>query len=162
MSTAPKAAIGQPVGLLLADALYSVFNALQHSVNGLLAELNLTESLADALWQLDPASGPLSRRMLAERLHCDPSNVTFLVDRLEERGLAQRVENPHDRRVKGVSLTAAGIVTRDRLLSAAADSPLFAGLSPDEQQQLIDLLSQCLQTAADAPAARRATTAASP
>ncbi len=161
MKEPAKASSGEPVGLLLAEALYGVFHAFQQSVNGLLDELNLTESLADALWQLDPASGALSRRMLAERLHCDPSNVTFLVDRLEERGLATRVDNPQDRRVKKVSLTVAGVDTRNRLVFAAADSPVFAGLSPDERQHLVDLLGRCLHGAADLVPADRAATAAS-
>ena len=39
-------------------------------------------------------------RHLASLLKCDPSNVTFLVDRLEERGLVERQTDPADRRVK--------------------------------------------------------------
>jgi len=144
-----ESAAGRPLGLALAEGVYGVFGALQHTVAAVLEELNLTEALADALWQLNPPDGPLPRRTLAERLHCDPSNVTFLVDRLEERGLAERFDNPGDRRVKAVALTAAGVAARDRLIATTADSPTFARLTRDEQRQLADLLHRCI--AAPAP-----------
>jgi DNA-binding MarR family transcriptional regulator len=86
----------------------------------------------------------VSRVALAERLQCDPSNVTFLVDRLEERGLVERVAVATDRRVKAIALTTAGVATRDRLIRAAATSKVFARLAPEEQDQLADLLFRCL------------------
>jgi DNA-binding MarR family transcriptional regulator len=42
---------------------------------------------------------------LARSLHCHDSNVTGLVDRLEQRGLIERQSNPNDRRVKLIALT---------------------------------------------------------
>jgi Mn-dependent DtxR family transcriptional regulator len=45
---------------------------------------------------------------LARSLHCHDSNVTGLVDRLEQRGLIERQSNPNDRRVKLIALTKAG------------------------------------------------------
>jgi DNA-binding MarR family transcriptional regulator len=61
-------------------------------------------------------------------LHCDPSNVRFLVDRLEQRRLAQRAVDHHDRRVKAVSLTPAGVAVRQQLVAGAAAAPVFAWL----------------------------------
>jgi len=49
--------------------------------------------------------------------------VTFLVDRLEEKGLVWRTVDEHDRRVKAVSLTAAGAAVRQRMVAAAASAP---------------------------------------
>ena len=129
--------------VLLAEDFYSVNDALQKEVASVLAGLELTEALADVLWQLDPAGPPLARRTLADRLHCDPSNLTFLVDRLEERGLAERVADPADRRVKAVQLTAAGARTRERLILAVANSTTFAELDEDEQRTLAALLGKC-------------------
>jgi DNA-binding MarR family transcriptional regulator len=37
---------------------------------------------------------------LADEWLCDASNATWIVDRLEERGLAERETTPTDRRVK--------------------------------------------------------------
>ena len=55
-------------------------------------------------------------RSLADQWKCDPSNATWIVDHLEELGLAERRSVPHDRRVKLVVLTAKGRKTRAELL----------------------------------------------
>lgn len=52
---------------------------------------------------------------MASTLCCDASMATWLVDRLEEKGLAERRTPPKDRRVKTVVLTPLGIATRERL-----------------------------------------------
>ncbi len=49
-----------------------------------------------------------SMGQLAQTLHCDASNVTGIVDRLSALNLITRQENPLDRRVKTLQLTAKG------------------------------------------------------
>ena len=127
----------------LARAAYAVHAALEHELHGTLLELDLTIPLADVLWQLDPELGPLSRRELAERLHCHPSNVTFLIDRLERRGFVARARVNADRRVKALALTPAGVQVRERLIVTLAESAMFAELTRAEQRQLADLLGRC-------------------
>jgi DNA-binding MarR family transcriptional regulator len=127
----------------LAEAAYELHAALERELHDLLVELDLTVALADALWHLDPALGPLSRRALAERLRCDPSNVTFLADRLEQRRLVSRTRAGSDRRVNALALTAAGVEVRDRLIATIAGSPMFDKLTRVQQQQLADLLRRC-------------------
>jgi DNA-binding MarR family transcriptional regulator len=60
---------------------------------------------------------------LADQWACDASNATWVVDRLEERGLAERRSVPEDRRVKSVVLTALGAQTRDRVLRHFFEPP---------------------------------------
>jgi MarR family transcriptional regulator, organic hydroperoxide resistance regulator len=127
----------------LARAAYELHAALERHLHDTLIELDLTVALSDVLWQLDPALGPLSRRELAERLRCDPSNVTFLVDRLEQRRLVSRARAGSDRRVKVLALTPAGVEVRDRLITTLAESPMFSGLTRAQQQQLAALLQHC-------------------
>jgi len=55
-------------------------------------------------------------RSLADEWECDPSNATWIIDHLEELGLAQRQAVLHDRRVKLVVLTRKGQKTRTDLL----------------------------------------------
>ncbi len=55
-------------------------------------------------------------RSLADAWGCDPSNATWIVDRLERLGLAERRAVPHDRRVKLVALTPKGSRTRAALM----------------------------------------------
>src|SRR4030081_1042478 len=60
-----------------------------------LADLHLTSPQAMLLHQLDD---PLPMNEVAGKLHCDPSNVTGIVDRLEGRGLIERQHLTKDRR----------------------------------------------------------------
>ena len=62
-------------------------------------------------------------RSLADEWGCDASNATLIIDRLEQRGFAERRGKPGDRRVKLVVLTAAGVKTRQRLLEGMYDPP---------------------------------------
>lgn len=122
-------------------AVFDLAAQLRTSVTRGLHDLDLTEPLADALWALDPADGPVPRRVVAERLHCDPSNVTFLVDRLADRGLVTRVEDPADRRVRAIALTDAGHDARERLHATLQDCLHDAGLDAAGQQALLALLT---------------------
>jgi DNA-binding MarR family transcriptional regulator len=138
--------VSEPASLAyrLAGATYDLHAAVERHLHDTLVELDLTIALSDAIWQLDPKLGPLSRRELAERLHCDPSNVTFLVDRLESRRLLTRARAESDRRTKALALTSAGIEVRDRLIATIADSSMFRSLTRAEQRRLADLLQRCL------------------
>ena len=74
----------------LVEQAYTFSAAIGRWSAAMLAELELTEALGDVLWQLGAVGEAVPMRDLADRLHCDPSNVTFLADRLEERGLIER------------------------------------------------------------------------
>ncbi|MFF7444442.1 MarR family winged helix-turn-helix transcriptional regulator [Streptomyces sp. NPDC008122] len=70
------------------------------------ASENLTASQGKALTVL--RRGPAAMRTLAETMACDASNMTGIIDRLEQRGLVRREADASDRRVKNVTLTAEG------------------------------------------------------
>ncbi len=144
---------GAPIADELAQAAYRLHAAVERELHDTLSELELTIALADTLWQLDPALGPVSRRQLAERLGCDPSNVTFLVDRLERRRLVTRARAVEDRRVKALSLTPAGIAVRSRLIATLAESPMFGRLTIAQQRDLAALLRRCVEQAPGASVA---------
>ncbi len=52
--------------------------------------------------------GPRTMRALADEWKCDASNVTLIVNRLEQRGLVQRVARAADARYREVRITAKG------------------------------------------------------
>ena len=85
-------------------------------------ELGLSPGHFKALAVLDPDE-PKPMRALADALMIDASMVTWLVDRLEERGLVDRGTSPTDRRVKTLILTPLGIETRGRLMAAMFEPP---------------------------------------
>ncbi|TME86900.1 MAG: MarR family transcriptional regulator [Chloroflexi bacterium] len=113
-------------------------------IDELLVQLDLTAPLANALWHLDPGASPLPMRDLASRLHCDPSTVTFLADRLEERQLLVRRVDPKNRRVKLLVLTPKGHRARQALVERMATGSPVARLPVRDQQQLHRLLTKAL------------------
>lgn len=71
------------------------------------AEFGLSAAQAKVLMSLQWTDrAPM--RALAERVGSDPSNLTGLVDKLEQRGAVRRMPDPDDRRVKTLELTEDG------------------------------------------------------
>jgi len=101
--------------------------------------LGLTPQQAQLLTSVAP--GALTHGELASRLHCDKTNVTGLVDRLERRELVLRRSQPADRRVTHVSLTDDGteLVARFRSAVTAAVTTRLEGWPADRRQQLATL-----------------------
>jgi DNA-binding MarR family transcriptional regulator len=116
-----------------------VAGAMRHFMDVDLAELGLTPAVANALHELDP-DRPLPARDLAERLDCDPSNITVLVDKLERLGLVRRQVDPADRRLRTLVVTDEGRRVRDRVGAIMSDSRLLAGLTDDELATLRTLM----------------------
>jgi DNA-binding MarR family transcriptional regulator len=58
----------------------------------------LTRAQWIVLYRLDKQPG-LSQKELAEILEVEPITVARLIDRLEERGMVERRDDPHDRRI---------------------------------------------------------------
>ncbi|WNM34902.1 MarR family transcriptional regulator [Streptomyces sp. Li-HN-5-11] len=94
---------------------------------------------------------PLPMRKLAQKLKCEPSNVTGIVDRLEARGLVERRPDPADRRVKVAAATEEGLRVALALRGGLrfAREPL-AALSDEERLALRDLLRRMLTGSAEA------------
>ncbi|MFI6853153.1 MarR family winged helix-turn-helix transcriptional regulator [Streptomyces sp. NPDC050416] len=89
---------------------------------------------------------PLPMRRLAQRLKCEPSNVTGIVDRLEARGLVERQPDPTDRRVKVAAATPEGRrVARSLRESLRFAREPLAGLSEGERVALRDALRGMLE-----------------
>lgn len=110
-----------------------------------LAELGLGFAQAHALRMLDPEE-PIPMSVLAERLFCDASNVTGLVDRLEARGLVERRSHDHDRRVKALTLTPSGVALRDQVLTVMSEPPeAIAALPEADQRALRDILARAVE-----------------
>lgn len=87
-----------------------------------LDRLGLTPAESRALTSLDPKAGR-AIGSLADEWSNDPSNATWLVDRLEHQGLARRIAKDGDRRVKVVVLTPKGKRIRAELLESQYTPP---------------------------------------
>ncbi|MGZ4431170.1 MAG: MarR family winged helix-turn-helix transcriptional regulator [Gaiellales bacterium] len=124
--------------------LFRLIVSQRGRVPSVAAEFELSPMQAHVLRLLEP-DAPLPMRSLARKLCCDASNVTGIVDRLEERGLVRRQESPADRRVKMLIVTPSGDVLRRRMLERLAEAPEpIARLSPDDQRRLRDILQRAM------------------
>jgi len=96
--------------------------------------LNLLCDRPDGCTQIE-----LSRLLIMHR-----SNVTGLVDRLEARGLVQRRDSAHDRRVYRVILTAAGKKLLQQILPRyyAAAEQVWGALPVARTHQLVSELTR--------------------
>jgi len=102
-----------------------------------LGKRGLTPNDSRALFTLDVRAGR-TMRSLAHAWECDPSNATWVVDRLEKLGLANRQTVPHDRRVKLVVLTKKGERTRAALLKEFhKPPPELAALDREDLESLL-------------------------
>lgn len=90
--------------------------------------------------------GPTSAAQLSRILHVTPSNMTGLVDRLEVKGLVERIKKEGDRRVAMINLTPAGGAF-SRKLPDPLEAKLLAKLSnlePGHAERLSTALHELL------------------
>ncbi|MDQ3752017.1 MAG: MarR family transcriptional regulator [Actinomycetota bacterium] len=123
---------------LLLDVAMSQFGR----VAGIAQDLGLTPGHVKALLTLDPGH-PRAMGALAQSFSCDASTMTWLVDRLEERGLVERGGLEGDRRVKTVALTPNGVRTKAELEERLYEPPrVFCNLAPRELEAVRDVLQE--------------------
>jgi DNA-binding MarR family transcriptional regulator len=114
-----------------------------------LAKRGLTPNDSRALFSLSVDEGR-TMRALADAWQCDPSNATWIIDRLEKAGLAERRSVPEDRRVKLVVLTARGEKTRAALLKEFhKPPPELAALDREDLESLRRVLAKLMGSAGD-------------
>ncbi|MEU9114569.1 MarR family transcriptional regulator [Streptomyces sp. NPDC048483] len=132
-----------PLTVEVVDLIGTVVARYYEEYEHAAAEHSLTGAQARVLSLLTVE--PLPMRKVAQRLKCEPSNVTGIVDRLESRGLVERRPDPADRRIKLAAPTAEGARTAERLRTSLdfAREPL-GQLTVAERTLLKQLLQRML------------------
>jgi MarR family transcriptional regulator, organic hydroperoxide resistance regulator len=121
-----------------------LFNERPPRIPAVAAQFDVSPMGLKMLQALEPGV-ELPMSAVAERLFCDASNVTGMVDRLEARGLLERRDSPRDRRVKLIALTDEGAVVRERVLERLYEPPeAIASLSSNDQRALRDLMKRAV------------------
>ncbi|WP_189882944.1 MarR family winged helix-turn-helix transcriptional regulator [Streptomyces xantholiticus] len=142
-----------PLALEVVELIGTVVARYHAEYEQAAAEHALTGAQARVLGLL--SMEPIPMRRMAQKLKCEPSNVTGIVDRLEARGLVERRPDPSDRRVKLAAATQEGRSTARRLRESLdfAREPL-AQLTEVERAVLRDLLRRMLgEETAEPPSA---------
>lgn len=91
--------------------------------------------------------GTLSQRELADRLAMDRSDLTRLLDKLEEAGEVRREADPKDRRRYRLSITRSGKTTLKQgvQIMEEATNKVLAGLTTQERATLEHLVLRALE-----------------
>ena len=136
MTNVTKAEVARDVWQQLVGYFFAHRESHAHAAQ----ELGLTPGHMKTLFELDGEEGR-SMGDLAVVLVCDASNVTWLVDRLEEHGLAERRAHPGDRRIRTVALTRKGAKVRSQVEARIYEAPdSLRALSPNDLQALARIL----------------------
>ncbi|QEU97670.1 MarR family winged helix-turn-helix transcriptional regulator [Streptomyces kanamyceticus] len=132
-----------PLTLEVVELIGTVVARYYEEYEAAAGEHSLTGAQARVLGLL--SIEPMPMRRIAQKLKCEPSNITGIIDRLEARGLVERRPDPADRRVKLAAPTEEGV----RVARGLRDSLNFAReplaeLSREERVSLRGLLRRML------------------
>lgn len=106
-------------------------------------EEDITPGLFGML-QVIAANAGLSQSRLAEAMDVDRSTIVTVVDRLEARGLVERLSSLHDRRSHSLCVTTKGARAMARMerLVLRHEATFASVLSADERETLVRLLAR--------------------
>jgi len=114
----------------------------------LAAQFDLHQGEFDVIATLRRSGNPyaMTPTDLHEGLMLSSGAMTSRLDRLERKGLIERVPSPNDRRSTLVRLTPAGLALIDKLLPlhVANEQQAMASLTQKEQAQLDGLLAKLI------------------
>ena len=132
----------KPAEEMLLEQVGQLHRRLVDYGEGKIGALGLTMPQAELLRAL---RSPLPMNQIAGRMHCDASNLTGIVDRLEGRGLVERRVRAADRRVKEIALTPEGRRMKRQVDTVLKGTPGFRALPAEDQAALQALLARVLQ-----------------
>ncbi|HEX2202921.1 MAG TPA: MarR family transcriptional regulator [Longimicrobium sp.] len=143
---------GQTLALRLWIALARAHNAVQaHAADDVARHgLTVTEfAVLEALFH----KGPMLLGEVQRRILVSSGGITWLVDRLEKRGLVERRPCPGDRRARLAALTPDGEALIRGIFPehAARIKAALSGLGKKEKREAIRLLRALAEGAAAAP-----------
>lgn len=112
----------------------------------LLRPFGLTDSQFNILMLLkyQVEGGEINQTQLGQMLLVNRSNVTGLIDRMEQAGWVERVDEAGDRRVKRIMMTAAGrkLAERAEKIYFKRIEEVMGSLSHSENRALCELLER--------------------
>jgi DNA-binding MarR family transcriptional regulator len=110
-------------------------------------ELGLTGLQAITLLMIDEHH-PRAMKNFCLLFHCDASNITGIVDGLEQKGMVSRQNDPQDRRIKTVRLEPAGKRAQQYIVAQleAQSDLLFGALSDTELKQFAGIIAKLAPT----------------
>ena len=115
----------------------------KHQLIAIGHEFGLTNMQTLTLLIIETVKTP-SMSSFCKLYECDASNITGIIDGLEQKQLVARCPYPNDRRIKIIKLEAAGQALRHKLISRLAETGdfQFSVLTAAELQQFAYLIQK--------------------
>ena len=115
-----------------------MIGSLRCAGTGRMVKAGISMTHLHILWVLEH-HGELPMSRLAELLDVSLSNATGLIDRMEERGLIERVRVPDDRRVVIVRASDQGARIRDEIEAIKQDRmrSILSRLRPEQLSRVL-------------------------
>lgn len=133
--------------LLTSLNLFVVLSRAHRAVNDC-SELDIRASKLNptefAVLELLYHKGPHPLQQIGERILLASGSITYVVDKLEKKGLLARNPCPNDRRITHAAITEAGIRLMDEIFPKHAEAihESFSGLDEQEKELAIKLLKK--------------------
>jgi DNA-binding MarR family transcriptional regulator len=142
-SSAETEATAEALATAMLDLWRQILSGSTRDLYRLLAEVDLSMTQLKMLHILMECERESSVKELAEELSMSLPNASRTIDGLLQRGLVERREDEHDRRVKRVGPTPAARELIDRVDTARLHGleAWAADLSPVQRTALLDALS---------------------
>jgi len=119
-----------------------LMNAKQHIV-AIGSEFGLSSIQAVTLLLVDEDQ-PRPMKSFCILYHCDASNITGIVDGLEQKQLVSRQNDPNDRRIKVIKLEPAGKRLQQIIIKRLGEQSgfLFDPLTDSEARQFVTIVEK--------------------
>jgi MarR family 2-MHQ and catechol resistance regulon transcriptional repressor len=147
LTSRPRAAKTTDASTATALKLYTVLSRAQRAISERTQAdleqhgISITEfAIMEALYH----KGPLLLGEVQRKILVSSGGITFLVDKLTDRGYVERKACPNDRRARYASLTRKGEALMKEVFPrhAAAIREAMSGLSSAEQKEATELLKR--------------------
>jgi DNA-binding MarR family transcriptional regulator len=141
--TASKQVSSKKLAAELLELWHHLMRGSSEQMYALIAELDISITQMKTLHVLADGGSEVSVKELSDRLGLSLPGASRIVDALLRRGWLERREDPDDRRMKRVGITAEGRKALDRIETArlAGLEDYAASLTPEQRTRLSSALS---------------------
>jgi DNA-binding MarR family transcriptional regulator len=141
--TASKQVSSRKLAAELLELWHHLMRGSSEQMYALIAELDVSITQMKSLHVLVDNGSEVSVKELSDRLGLSLPGASRMVDALLRRGWLERREDPNDRRMKRVGITAQGREVLDRIEAArlAGLEDYAASLTPEQRARLSSALS---------------------
>lgn len=141
--TASKQVSSKKLAAELLELWHHLMRGSTEQLYALIAELDVSITQMKTLHVLVDRGSEISVKELSDRLGLSLPGASRIVDALLRRGWLERREDPDDRRMKRVGITAEGREVLDRIEAArlAGLEGYAASLTPEQRTRLSSALS---------------------